>query len=115
MALVDAKDIGSLPEATQYVSLESVTAFVEGGGSVNSANKTGRSLLMIAVDQNRMDVFDYLLSRGVDVDAKTVTGWTAIDLAEGKGRSEMFERLLKVGARRTPGGVIKPPPRLKPS
>ena len=110
MVLTDTERIArDLLKAAQMGDVETIKKLARVGGSLNTADKNGRTLLMVAVDQNRMDVFEYLLSQKANVNAATVHGWTAIDLAEGMGRHEMFERLLAAGARRTSGGVINPP------
>ncbi len=106
MVLTDSDRIKrEMLKAAQYGDVETIVKLRQAGGSVDTADKNGRSLLMVAVDQNRLGVVEYLLSEKVNVNAETVTGWTAIDLAEGKGRKEMFELLLNAGALRTPGGI----------
>jgi ankyrin repeat protein len=74
------------------------------GADVNARDPQGRTLLMLAAasDALPVDVVKNLIARGVDVNAKGREGETALSYARLRGRTAVFELLLKAGATDVP-------------
>jgi ankyrin repeat protein len=66
----------------------------QGADPKKNATKMGNQLLDAAVEANRLDMVNLLLSKGVDAHS----GYSGLDTAVQNGNREMFDTLLKAGA-----------------
>jgi ankyrin repeat protein len=78
-----------------------VKRFFEAGADIAVCDSAGRSLLMLAVtgDNVPVETVETLISLGVDVNATTHDGKTALDFARQTGRASVVELLEKAGAK----------------
>lgn len=67
---------------------------------VDERDSTGRTPLMLAVEQGRLETVRLLLERGADPNAANQTGLTPLKLAQQKGMSEIAEALKQAGERK---------------
>jgi Ankyrin repeats (many copies) len=90
----------SLPAAVSTGDLAKVTLLLdEGKASVDERDGAGRTPLMIAVDQGRLDMVRLLLGRGADPNAADKTGLAPLELARQRGQTEIANALTQAGAR----------------
>lgn len=110
---VDLKTLNSeekrvLEVAAENGSLECLKALVGVGNSnsaidptfLNALNQTsvsGKTLLMIAAENGRNGVVDFLLETGISAQTKTEEGQTASDLAWNKGHYEIVVSIISKG------------------
>ncbi|XP_067304748.1 B-cell lymphoma 3 protein homolog [Pseudorasbora parva] len=72
---------------------------LESGAEINAGdNKSGRSALIHAVENNSTDMVILLIENGCDVNAQSYSGNTALHIACGRGQIEIVRVLLKNGA-----------------
>ncbi|XP_039535689.1 B-cell lymphoma 3 protein homolog [Pimephales promelas] len=72
---------------------------LESGAEINAGdNKSGRSALIHAVENNSIDMVTFLIESGCDVNAQSYSGNTALHSACGRGQIEIVRVLLKNGA-----------------
>jgi len=69
------------------------------GTDVNTRDKVGFTLLMLAAQGNHEDLTKLLLEYGADVNAYAPNGWTALERAANRGYIDMVIFLLEHGAR----------------
>src|SRR5688572_8356263 len=88
--------------AAHYGHLAVVKELVERGAAIEgvSRNAIGNTALAAAAWGDRLDVVEYLLDRGADVDAANAHGDTALHRAATAGRAEVVKLLLRSGASR---------------
>lgn len=67
-------------------------------GDVNAVDKIGQTLLSLAAENGRVELTDFLLSRGADVSLPDKDGRTSVYWAAGEGKLEALKLLLRVGA-----------------
>ena len=89
--------------------------FLKHGGDVRAADPQGRTLLMLAAasDDMPLDVVKDLIGRGVDVNAKSAAGETALGHAQLRGNTELARLLKRAGAvdvAAAPGPASTPSP-----
>lgn len=76
-----------------------VKTLVNQGAEVNSKEPyTGYSLLSISITSRNKEMFDFLIEKGADVNAKSDEGWTPVILAAQEGQKDMVEVLVAKGA-----------------
>lgn len=67
--------------------------------SCGSYSNWDHTPLMIAVINNSLETAKVLLDAGADVNSSTVTGWTALKIAEKRGLIDMQRLLIQYGAK----------------
>lgn len=65
---------------------------------LNSKDENGLTLLMFAVIQNNIELVDYFIALGANINAQANNGWTALMYACDEGDIEMVNYLLNAGA-----------------
>jgi hypothetical protein len=65
---------------------------------INQQNRNGVTLLMYAVDKNRLDIVEFLVKNGANVNAQDNDGLTALIAAALMGYIEIVDFLVKNGA-----------------
>lgn len=73
---------------------EAIMKYVKDGSAVNIANIEGYTPLHYAAEHDYRSLAELLISKGANIDAKTIDGWTSVDLARTEGHIEMVELLL---------------------
>ncbi len=73
-----------------------IKALVDGGAQVEGSSFDGRTALMMAAMFNRVEVVDYLVSKGADPKAKDANGITALEAARTMGASDTVAQLQKL-------------------
>ena len=81
-------------------NLDKVRAEIEGGTSVDSRDASGQTALMYAAESGRMEVVEYLVSKGADVNAESkLTLITPLFYATSFNRLDVMEFLIANGAK----------------
>jgi ankyrin repeat protein len=70
-----------------------------GAAAVDARDADGRTALMLAVLQGRLDAVVDLLRRGADPNAADTAGVTPLEAARAQQRPEIVDALLHAGAR----------------
>lgn len=78
--------------------LEQVQALVKSGVLVDAKGWYGMTPLMLASQENKLDVARYLVGAGAQVDAVNEAGKAALMLAAERGKSEVVQYLVGIGA-----------------
>ena len=100
MAQAPAGDRAELSLAIRQGNLERVTAIVERSPAlVRSADDSGFTPLHIAATAGRVDIIEFLLQRGADIEARTAGGQTPLFQTVPLASAEAFDYLLRKGAR----------------
>ena len=83
--------------------LDTVKAFIEAGYDVNSSESGdfGSSLLHNAIRYGQMEIFNYLIDHGADIDFVDAVGWTPMMEAIIDARPEFGRILAERGADQT--------------
>jgi len=83
--------------------LDTVKAFIESGYDVNSSESGdfGSSLLHNAIRYGQMDIFNYLIDHGADIDFVDAVGWTPMMEAIIDAKPEFGRILAEKGADQT--------------
>ncbi len=68
--------------------------------SVKNMDSDNTQYIHIAASANNLPVAQYLLSKGADVNARTLSGFTPLHFAAGKGHMQMVQFLLQQGAKK---------------
>ena len=81
-----------------------IPLFLERGASLDARDPNGRSMLMLAAASDAMpvDAIKALLARKVDVNERTTSGDTALNLARRHGDTPIVKLLLEAGAKDDP-------------
>jgi ankyrin repeat protein len=101
---VDAPDDDVIDLATRLFDMaragdtEELTAYVDAGVSVDLANQSGDSLVMLAAYHGHADTVRALLERGAEPDRANDRGQTPLAGAVFKGEIEVVEALVAAGA-----------------
>ncbi len=94
----DQIGINALVAACEEGDLKFVKRLIETSGiDVNGIGSEGFSPLMMAASEDEIEVLDFLIKKGADVNLKN-NGWTALIEAADEGSLESMRRLLKAGA-----------------
>lgn len=99
-------DIDLFKVVAHYIKkgdLDVVKHFIESGYSVNSSESGdfGSSLLHNAIRYGQMDIFDYLIDNGADIDFSDAVGWTPLMESIIDGKPEFGAKLVAKGADQT--------------
>ena len=70
---------------------------VENGAEVEGASADGRTALMMAAMFNRMEIVDYLISKGADPHVRDAKGVNALAAAQTMGATGTAEQLINLG------------------
>lgn len=99
------------PEAEIHESNKSAFDFVKeknlsklkaiAPSDLNALDESGMGLIHWAADRDTVDILEYLLSSGADVDLRDADGQTALHYASSCGHVESLKVLLKFGADRS--------------
>ncbi len=92
VAVAWAADAGlDLRNAAKKGQTAQVAALVGRGAPIDSADKDGRTALMLAAQRGHAETVKLLLERGAQADARDRQGWTAYALALIEGRDEVVQ------------------------
>jgi ankyrin repeat protein len=70
---------------------ELIRTFVSYGVNINSANKEGKTALLLAAEENESETVAALLESGADPNIRSRDGRTAADIADGESvRAALF-------------------------
>ncbi len=80
--------------------MEMVRALIESGFDLNSSESGdfGSSLLHNAIRYGQMEVFDYLIEQGADIDYIDAVGWTPLMESIIDSKPEFGKKLIEAGA-----------------
>src|SRR6478752_3970716 len=87
-----------LVDAAERGDLAAVRSLLGQKGDVNAAREDGLTALHAAVNAERIDVAEALLTAGANASAKDRYGITPIYLAALNGSAPLIQRLLEAGA-----------------
>lgn len=88
-----------LLQASAHGDKEEVAKLLDEGMKVDARSPFLRTTpLILAAWNNHLDTARLLLDRGADVNAKDITGWTALHAAAFGGNTEIMQLLLERGA-----------------
>src|ERR1051326_5814064 len=77
-----ASDLGpDLRDAARKGQTKQVASLLDRGAPIDSAEKDGRTALMLAAQRGHVDTVKLLLDRGAKGEARDRQGWTAYGLA----------------------------------
>jgi len=84
----------------KHGDLETVKAFIEAGFDVNAAESGdfGSSLLHNAIRYGQMEIFNYLIDKGANIDFVDAVGWTPLMEAIIDSKPEFGKVLVEKGA-----------------
>jgi ankyrin repeat protein len=90
-------------EITGFIKHGDVVAFkaaIDNGYNVNSAepNEFGSSLLQIAIRYGQMEIFNFLLEKGADINFVDRVGWTPLMECVVDSKPEFAKVLIEKGA-----------------
>ena len=68
------------------------------GAAINSRNRLGESALIVVLKKNRVDLAQFLIDAGADINQPALNGINALMAAAYEGQTEMVRQLLAKGA-----------------
>lgn len=89
------KERKSLPAAAEYGDLDTVTAFLKAGGSVDVRDDQQRTPLMLALRGGHSMIAESLIVKGASLSARNRNGWTPFMYAVRHGSMKDVRLLLK--------------------
>ena len=94
--LKDAEGNTALAISADKGYLLCVSVLINRGlADVNAKNHLGFCALHMATDNKHLNVMSLLLERSANVNAKSIEGYSAMDIAKSKNRSEEIIQILK--------------------
>ncbi|KAI8649731.1 hypothetical protein NCS55_01435600 [Fusarium keratoplasticum] len=90
------KDVGDAATAGDKDGIEFFLDVMK--GDVNAVDKIGQTLLSLAAENGRLELTDFLLSRGADASLPDKDGRTSVYWAAREGKLEALKLLLRAGA-----------------
>jgi len=96
----DNKTHAALIKAVTDGNLEALRELLDKGANPNEYNSEidGSILIHLGVQCDRLDIVDFLIANGADIDAVTTEGNTALHIATEKKSNPMIRTLLDKGA-----------------
>jgi len=89
----------SVFEACRRGDLEVVQEYIEvEKGDVNNIDKYGYTLLILAADNNRIDVVKYLIGKGADINYQDIYNRTALNYATLRENNDIVRFLIEANA-----------------
>jgi serine/threonine-protein phosphatase 6 regulatory ankyrin repeat subunit B len=89
----------SLLEAAQEGNISAVKYYITHGENINRENEKGYTPLMLASENGREDIAEFLIKKGADINTKSLKdGQTALILASENSHIEIVKMLIKAGA-----------------
>jgi len=96
----------ALEYAVHQGNTEITEALIDKGAAINAIDSNGKSLLMVAVVQNKLPMVELLLRKGIDETLTNNGGQTALDIARQLHRDEIVDVLEKyIQTKKTLTGV----------
>jgi len=99
----EIKEFYRHPLITIAVSIENFEAIKflveEMGQDVNETSKNGETSLIRACYYNKLEIIKYLLSRGVDLEKRSLLDVNALIIAAMRNKPDIVEELIKHGAK----------------
>lgn len=86
---------GDIFDAIEFGDLESVKMYWQARIEIDYQEKEGNTMLMLAVYYGIIDIVEYLLSKGPNLNLRNNQGQTAADIALEKGYTRILEMLKK--------------------
>nr|WP_317633033.1 ankyrin repeat domain-containing protein [uncultured Flavobacterium sp.] len=80
-------------------NLTEVKRLIEKGENINTVNKEGKSILLLAVINNQTEMATFLTQQGADVNLQAKNSDTAFLFAGASGQTKMVKLFLEHGAR----------------
>ena len=87
-----------LTAAVAAGDLAKTSQLLDQGAAINDHDATGRTPLMLAIGENRLDAVQLLLTRGADPNAADQHGLTPLQLAQQSNFNDIAAVLVKAGA-----------------
>lgn len=94
----EQQEIAPIFYACAEGDLAKLKKFAKAGGDINSALPDGKSLLMLATEQEQENIIDELIKLGVDVNATANDSFSALLFTCFIGNISIFSKLIKAGA-----------------
>jgi ankyrin repeat protein len=109
---LDLGKFTALTEAATENKLDMVRALLDAGADINARDVRGMTPLMLAIGTDHQDpeVISALLLKRPDVDAKSLSGETALDWARKFGDRWIIDALKRAGAIESPAKAALAPP-----
>ncbi|KAG4432894.1 hypothetical protein IFR05_011612 [Cadophora sp. M221] len=92
------RNVDGLSLASSFGLASAVSALLQSGSDIDSADSNGQRALYRAVGGGHMKTIQILLDKGAEINAKDSIGWTALHLACSDGQTELVRLLLQKDA-----------------
>ena len=93
---IGKSDTTPLTTATYKGDKEAIELLVKHGANIHHTKQGNQwTLLHYAANYNHTHLIDYLIESGIDVNARSKNGWSALALASDEGDIEIVEKLIK--------------------
>jgi ankyrin repeat protein len=97
--LINGKFLGTeLVDATSSGNLQKVKELLANGGNINTRDKSGYSLLMIAALRGNFELVKFMMENGADINIKASQCETALYAGISSGNSEIVKLLIDSGS-----------------
>ncbi|HOW50720.1 MAG TPA: ankyrin repeat domain-containing protein [bacterium] len=94
----DAKPLPPILEAATKKDWGKAKELLSTGTGVDTKDERGRTILMLAAAQNNQEIFDMLIAKNADPNAKSLEGETPLLMAAKAGNKAMVDFLVEKGA-----------------
>jgi len=72
-----------------------ITYLIDQGADLNFIRKNGQNLLHIAAEKDNLPIFELIHKAGVDCNAKTKEGFTALSFASNQHKYDIMQYITK--------------------